>query len=213
MAPAAGATLVVEPGAWGLELEVRRCILGAIRADLGAFPIVLRDSIVDGTGASLRMCGGPAGGTARDAVAGGTTLDPGLRAAGVTFAGPVRAEWVDAVDCLFADGIEVVQQQEGCLRHCHLGPDLSAPPSHPAVYRCGPFPVPTFASTGFEAAGYYALDLEGDQPLLAAASDGGEVGAYHHLRRAARLARLRQRVHEFVPLGVRPGLALAPWEE
>jgi hypothetical protein len=28
------------------------------------------------------------------------------------------------------------------------------------AYRCGPFPPPTFASIGFEAAGYYALDLE-----------------------------------------------------
>ena len=68
-------------------------------------------------------------------------------------------------------------------------------------------------SIGFEAAGYYALDLDSGHPLLEAASDGGEVGAQHHLHRAARLQRLRRRVHEFVPLGVRPGLSLAPWEE
>jgi len=213
MAPPAGATLRVEPGAWALALEAERCVLGAIRADLGAFPIALRDSIVDGTGAALRMCGEPAGGTAREAFAAATSLDPALRADGITFAGAVRAESAGAVDCVFAGGVEVVQQQEGCLRHCYLGPDLSTPPSHPAVYRCGPFPTPTFASTGFEAAGYYALEIEAGQPLASAASDGGEVGAYHHLRRAARLTRLRQRVHEFVPLGVRPGLVLAPWEE
>jgi len=43
--------------------------------------------------------------------------------------------------------------------------------------------------------------------------DRGEVGAANHLRRGARLQRLRQRLHEFVPLGLRAGLALAPWEE
>ena len=213
MDPVAGASLLVEPGAWALELEVRRCILGAIRADLGAFPVTLRDSIVDGRGAPLRVCGPPAAGIVRDAVARQTAHDPALRADGVTFIGAVRAEAADAVDCLFSDGIGVVQQQEGCLRHCHLGPELSSPPSRPPIYRCGPFPPPTFASTGFEAAGYYALDLEPEHPLLGAASDGGEVGAYHHLRRAARIGRLRQRIHEFVPLGVRPGVALAPWEE
>ena len=83
----------------------------------------------------------------------------------------------------------------------------------PMTYRCGPFPTPDFVSIGFEAAGYYTLALEPDHPLLSAASNGGEVGAYHHARRAARLARLRRRIHEFVPLGVKPSLALAPWEE
>jgi len=125
----------------------------------------------------------------------------------------VHTESIDAADCIFNDGVEAVQQQEGCLRHCYLGPDLSTPPSRPVIYRCGPFPAPTFASIGFEAAGYYALDPGRLQPLLSAASDGGEVGAANYLRRGARLQRLRQRLHEFVPLGLRAGLALAPWEE
>jgi len=213
MNPAAGSTLLVATGAWGLELSARRCILGAIRADLGAFPIVLTDCIVDGHGAALRVCGGPAGGSPRDAVARRTILDPAIEADGVTFAGALRAESASAVDCLFADGIEVVQQQDGCLRHCYLGPPLSTPASHPPAYRCGPFAAPTFASLGFEAAGYYALELDGAHALLSAAGDGGEVGAYHHLRRAARIERLRRRIHEFVPLGLRPGVELAPWEE
>ena len=188
-------------------------MLGAIRADLGAFPIVLSDCVVDGTGARLRVCGGDPGGTPSDAVAARTGFAPAVQADGVTFVGAVRAESADAVDCLFAGGIDVVEQQEGCLRTCFLGPDLTTPPSHPVTYRCGPFPAPTFVSIGFEAAGYYALDLDSRHPLLEAASDGGEVGAQHHLHRAARLQRLRRRVHEFVPLGVRPGLSLAPWEE
>ena len=213
MDPAAGRSILVAHDAWGLELSARRSILGAIRAELAARPISLQDSIVDGLGARLRTCGAPAGGALRDAVAAQMRFAPALVARGVTFAGPVRTESIDAADCLFVDGVEAVQQQEGCLRHCYLGPDLSSPPTRPVTYRCGPFPPPTFASIGFEAAGYYALDLEQQHPLLSAASDGGEVGAANYLRRGARLERLRRRVHEFVPLGLRAGIAIAPWEE
>ncbi len=213
MDPAGGKTLSVDHKAWGLTVRAERCLLGALRADLAAAPLDLEDCVVDGFGERLRVCGGPAGGALRDAVARNTTFDPALRAKGVTFVGPARLEAVDAVDCVFTDGIEVVQQQEGCLRHCYLGPDLTTPPSHPTTYRCGPFPAPAYASRGFEAAGYYTLELEPDHPLLSAASDGGEVGAYNHARRAFRLGRLERRMHEFVPLGLRPGLALATWEE
>jgi hypothetical protein len=211
MNPVAGCELQVAPDAWGLSLQAERSILGAIRADLAAAPITLRDCIIDGRGVPLRVCGDPVGGGAKAALDAAATFSPALAANGVTFAGPVRLESLDAADCLFLDGVEALQTQSGCVRYSYLGPAPSGPP--PPTYRCGPFPAPTFASIGFEAAGYYALALEPDHPLLAAASDGGEVGAYHHARRAARIANLRRRVHEFVPLGLRPGVALAPWEE
>jgi hypothetical protein len=160
MNPAAGRQLRVAAGAWGLCLRAERSILGAIRADLGAAPLVLEDCVVDGRGAPLSACGETTAGAAKDAIEATGAFRPALEANGVTFAGPVRLEAVDAVDCLFLDGVEVLQGQEGCLRHSYLGPDLSAPPRHPVSYRCGPFPAPTFASIGFEAGGYYALALE-----------------------------------------------------
>jgi hypothetical protein len=202
MNPTTGATLQVEGGAWGLALSVRGSLLGRLRADLGARPIVLEDCVVDGRGAALRTCGGDPGGTNAAAVARRTTFAPAI-----------QAESADAIDCIFVDGLEVLQQQEGCLRHCFVAPDTAGTPSRPVMYRCLETPPPTFASVGFEAAGYYALDLEAHHPLRAAASDGGEPGAYHHRRRAARLARLERRLHEFVPLDIRPRLELAPWEE
>lgn len=210
----AGREVQIASGAWGLGFEARNCILGAIRADLAAESIAIEDSIVDAIGERLAVCGAsPGTSPAKDAVAAVGAHAPALRAAGVTFAGAVRLEAADAVDCLFLDGVEVVQTQEGCLRHCYLGPPLSAPPVHPATYRCVTSPAPTFSSIGFEAAGYYALALEPVHTLQTAASDGGEVGAYHHARRAAGIASLRRRIGEFVPLGLRPGLTLAPWEE
>jgi hypothetical protein len=213
MNTAAGREVRLEAGAWGAAFRAERSILGAMRADLAARPLVLEDSIVDARGSRLRVCGGNPGGSGKNGIAARTTFAPALQARGTTFTGAVRLEAVDASDCLFLDGVEVVQTQEGCLRHCYLGPDLTTPPAHPLTYRCGPFPPPTFASVGFEAAGYYALELEPDHPLLSAAGDGGEVGAYHHARRASRLGALRRRLHEFVPLGLRPGSILASWEE
>jgi len=213
MDPAAGASLSIAHDAWGIAFSARRSILGAIRAELGARPLVLQDSIVDGLGSALRPCGESTPGTPRDAVAAQNRFAPSLVARGVTFIGPVWTESLDAADTLFVDGVDAVQQQEGCLRHCFLGPGPGAPPSRPPAYRCVSSPAPTFASIGFEAAGYYALDLDHRQPLLLAASDGGEVGVTNHLRRGARLERLRRRAHEFVPLGLRAELDLAPWEE
>ena len=214
MDPSGQRTVAVDPAAWGIELAARRCILGALRADLGALPVRLVDCIVDGRGLALRLCGDDPGGADRAAVAAVTPagLGPELDADGVTFVGAVRAESVDAVDCLFLDGVAVVQQQ-GCLRNCFLGTDPDSEPSLPPIFRCLREPPPVFAAEAFEAAGYYSLALDPDQPLLSAASDGGEVGAYHHARRGTAFLRLRRRLHEFVPLGLRPVLELAPWEE
>ena len=214
MNTAAGREVQIAPDAWGIGFEARHCILGAIRAGIAAEAICVEDSIVDARGEPLAVCGAPSGGTpAKAAVAAVGAHAPALRASGVTFAGRVEVEAVSAIDCVFLDGLAVVQTQEGCLRHCHLGPALSDPPAHPTTYRCLSAPAPTFSSIGFEAAGYYALALEPVHPLQTAASDGGEVGAYHHARRAARMTNLRRRIAEYVPLGLRPGLTLAPWEE
>ncbi|HET8606905.1 MAG TPA: hypothetical protein VFL66_07720 [Gaiellaceae bacterium] len=212
MNPAAGRKLLVDPGAWLLALEARRSILGPIRADLAATPISLVDCVVDGVGRSLDACAaGPGPRPApQAAVALASRFPPALRAEGCTFAGPVAVEAVSGIDSIFVDGVEVADQTDGCLDHCYLGGDSQ---SLPATFRCLTAPPPAFVSDAFESGGYYAPALESAQPLLTAASDGGEIGAYHHARRAASLARLRSRIHEFVPLGLDSEVVLAPWEE
>jgi len=216
--PTRGAVVSVLSGGSGGSVETalvaERCLLAPIQAGLGA-SVIMTDCLVDGRGHRLDEAG--SGGPPpppRPAVSStaGARFGPDLQASGVTFAGQVQVDAIEATDCLFADGLQVVQRQRGCLRHCYLGPSPELG-SLPPAYRCGPFPAPTFSSVAFEAAGYYALELASDQPLLSAAGDGGEVGAYHHARRAIRLAALRRRIHEFVPLGIDALVALAPWEE
>ena len=48
-------SLIVHEDAWLLALDARRCILGPIRADLGAAAISLTDCIVDGLGRALAV--------------------------------------------------------------------------------------------------------------------------------------------------------------
>jgi hypothetical protein len=90
--------------------------------------------------------------------------------------------------------------------------------AHPPGYRCLTGPLPRFLATGFEAGGYYAPRIASPSAvppaaLLTGASDGGEIGGYHHARRGPLALRLAQRLGEMVPLATRPHLVIAPMEE
>jgi len=212
--PVAGGVQVAA-SAWELALTVRRCVLGPLRADLGALPVTIADSVVDGRRRRARPCGGnPQAAPPVTAVDRASRFAPALVTSAVTFLGPVVAETVSAVDTIFTDGLEVTQQQEGGVRHSYLAPTASGPTRWPVTYASGPYPPPRFVSDGFGAAGYAALDYTDDNhPLLRAAGDGGEVGAYHEAGRAALIRRFAGRIDEFVPLGLRASVVVADWEE
>jgi hypothetical protein len=218
MNPAAGRTLSVQADAWTLRLSASLCHLGPIRADLSAFPITLADGIVDGVGLPLSPCGAePAPPAPVPAVAAADRFPPQLDATAVTFAGPVAVDTIEASDCLFLDGIYAVMTSAGCLRYSHLG-DADDPAKHPPAHQCLSGPLPTMMSSGVESAGYYAPVLaapgeRGANPALTGASDGGEIGAYHHARRGPLALRLARRLAEMTPLSVHPHLILSRPEE
>ena len=218
MNPAAGCTLLVETGAWTLQLAASLCQLGPIRADLSAFPITLTDCIVDGAGTAPNPCGPELTSPAPvPAVAAADRFPPQLHAAAATFAGPVAVDTISASDCLFAGGIQTVVTSAGYLRYSHLG-DNDDPTAHPPAHQCLSGPLPALASSGAESAGYYAPVLtapaeRGADPVLTGASDGGEIGAYHHAKRGPLALRLAQRLAEMTPLTVHPHLAITRPEE
>ena len=218
MNPAARHTLSVQADAWTLRLSASLCHLGPVRADLSAFPITLSDCIVDGAGLTLSPCGAePAPPAPVPAVAAADQFPPQLDATAVTFAGPVAVDTVEASDCLFIDGIRAVVTSAGCLRYSHLG-DTDDPAAHPPAHQCLSGPLPTMMSTGAESVGYYAPVLaapgeRGSDPVLTSASDGGEIGAYHHAQRGPLAVRLAQRLAEMTPLTVHPHLTLSRPEE
>jgi len=218
MNPAAGRTLTVTPGAWTLSMSASLSILGPIRADLSAFPIVIADSLIDGAGIQLAPCGAvPAPPGPVPAVAATDRFPAQIDATASTFSGPVAADTIQASDCIFLGGVRTVVTSAGWLRYCHLGEDAD-PLAHPQGYQCRSGPPPALVSAAAESAGYYAPLLAGPagrgaDPVLSAASDGGEIGAYHHARRGPLALRLTQRLAEMVPLTVHPHLAVTRPEE
>jgi hypothetical protein len=218
MNPAAGRTLSVQADAWTLRLAASLCHLGPIRADLSAFPVTLADCIVDGAGLPLSPCGAePAPPASVPAVAAADRFPPQLDATAATFAGLVAVDTIEASDCLFINGIRAVVTSAGCLRYSHLG-DADDPAKHPSAHQCLSGPLPTLMSSGVESAGYYAPVLtapgeRGANPALTGASDGGEIGAYHHARRGPLALRLTRRLAEMTPLSVHPHLILSRPEE
>ncbi|MEW2382838.1 phage tail protein [Micromonospora sp. NPDC047707] len=216
--PTSGHGIDVDPTAWTVRLAATRCLLGPIRADLSAYPIQLTDCVVDGRGAALMPCGGdPGGDPTRAAIAAADRFPPDLVATGVTFVGPVGADEVWVTDCLFTGGLRTTVTSTGCVRYCHLG-EHDSPQAHPPAYHCLTGPLPRFGGIGFDSAGYYApvVDAPSARPspaLLTGASDGGEIGAYHHARRGPLAARLAQRLPEMTPLTVHPHLSVAHPEE
>ncbi len=213
-----GRRVLVDPTAWTVRVSATRCLLGPVRADLSAFPLTLTDCLVDGLGAALQPCGGdPGGDPTRAAVSAADRFPPDLVATGVTFVGAVGADEVWVTDCLFTKALRTTVTSTGCVRFCHLGPD-DDPQAHPAGYHCLRGPLPRFGGTGFDGAGYYAPVLDAPSgrppaPLLSGASDGGEIGAYHHGRRGPLALRLAQRLPEMSPLSVHAHLAVAHPEE
>jgi Phage tail protein (Tail_P2_I) len=213
-----GKGVEVDPTAWTVQLTATRCLLGPIRADLSAGAIQLTDCVVDGRGAALMPCGGdPAGDLNRAALAAADRFPPDLVATGVTFVGSVGADEVWVADCLFTGGLRSTVTSTGCVRYCHLG-EHDVPQAHPPAYHCLTGPPPRFGGVGFDSAGYYApvVDSPSVHPspaLLTGASDGGEIGAYHHARRGPLALRLSQRLPEMIPLTVRPHLSVAHPEE
>jgi hypothetical protein len=213
-----GRGVLVDPTAWTVRVSATRCLLGPVRADLSAFPLTLTDCLVDGLGAALQPCGAdPGGDPTRAALTAADRFPPDLVATGVTFAGAVGADEVWVTDCLFTRGLRTTVTSTGCVRFCHLGPD-DDPQAHPPGYHCLAGPLPRFGGTGFDGAGYYAPVLDPPSgrpppPLLAGASDGGEIGGYHHARRGPLALRLAQRLPEMSPLSVHAHLAVVHPEE
>ena len=218
MNPAAGRTLSVEADAWTLRLSASLCHLAPVRADLSAFPVTLADCIVDGTGITLNPCGAePSPPPPVPAVAAADRFPPQLDATAITFAGPVAVDTIEASNCLFTAGIRAVLTSVGCLRYCHLG-DHDDPTAHPPAHQCLSGPLPTLMSSGAESVGYYAPVLaapggRGADLVLTSASDGGEIGAYHHARRGPLALRLALRLAEMTPLTVYPHMTLSRPEE
>ncbi len=123
-------------------------------------------------------------------------------------------------DSLFLGVLTAERRQEGGLRYSWVPPDSRVP----RRYRCQPqLPetltpedhrtlarlTPRFVTLRYGRAAYAQLAVSGAAEILTGASDGSEMGAFSRLSQAQRQASLRQRLDEFLPVGLEAGILFA----
>lgn len=196
-------------GIAGLETVVRRSILGGVRSHERA-KLSIVESIVDAT--------------RRDGVALAALDDQGpgalLSLDGVTLVGKVHAAEVGVISnsILFAAlapgdtwsvPVRVTRKQQGCVRFSWL-PFESIVPRR---FRCEPKSAgdasriaPGFVSLRYGTPPYAQLTTTTPPQILRGADDESEMGVFHHLYGAQRLANLRIRLDEYLRVGLLAGI-------
>src|SRR5207302_255889 len=169
------------------------------------------DSIVDATSDTREAIGAP----------GCPVAHARLTILRSTVFGRVEAHTIElGEDSIFTGKITVARRQSGCLRFCSVVPGSRTP----RRYRCLPDlvdgdpatrdqerarVVPRFRSTRFGSPDYARLSDACASEVLRGAHDESEMGAFHDLFQAQRLALLEARFEEFVPAATDAGVLFA----
>jgi hypothetical protein len=215
-------SVVAEPPATGLRLEMAFSISGPLQLPTTAAGVWILDSIVDGLGGDALGSQGtplPAAWIERSSVLGKAWLD----------------QLTTGTEVLFQDLLTVSRRQVGCLRFSFV-PDGS---STPRRFRCQPdleiadevaaleqaqgststaaqraqihdavvaWLSPSFTQTRYGQPAYAQLDLHCPTQITAGAENGAEMGAFCNLSQPQRTANLLLRLSEYLPFGLTPGL-------
>ncbi|HEY4281152.1 MAG TPA: hypothetical protein VGM91_23260 [Conexibacter sp.] len=190
-----------------VRVRIERSIVGAIRAPLEASVEVV-DSVVDANGPE-RVAYAATG----DAAAGALTLES------CTVIGRIHAHAMPLATnaILLADAaaagewtapVRVDRRQEGCVRFSFVPPAASVPRRFRCRPAAGDDPAtrPAFTSRRLGDAAYLQLDDRCPVELREGADDGAEMGAFHLLFQPQREANLRQRLDEYLRLGLEAGI-------
>lgn len=191
--------------------QMARCsgIGTSVRID----PISIRicDSIIDATSDIREAIGAP----------GCPVAHARLTILRCTIFGRVEAHTIElGEDSIFTGKITVARRQSGCMRFCSIVPGSRTP----RRYRCLPDlvdsdpatrdqertrVVPRFRSTRFGSPDYARLSDHCASEVLHGAHDESEMGVFHDLFQAQRLALLKARLEEYVPAATDAGVLFA----
>ena len=188
-------TATLGPDTFALNFTAKHSICGAIRAEAGILVLQITDSIVDGgISDKLQDANSPA------------YLVGHFERATVLGASVVR-ELTEASDSIFAEPIIVRQRDAGQVRYSYFSEGSRTPPAFRCIreWQDGRHILPRFSSTRYGDPAYCRL---GDQclDLLQGAENGSEIGVWHHLGQARRLANLQSALENFLPFGMEPVL-------
>ncbi|MCP3960742.1 MAG: hypothetical protein GY719_23100 [bacterium] len=193
------------------EATVSSSIVGALWVASEA-EMTLEDVIVDAHDpASSAYAGGD-----------GNGYGGALTASRVTVIGSVATRAIPVgEDSLFLGTVTAERRQEGGVRYSWVTPASRVP----RRYRCQPeLPddvseveraralarlTPRFTTLRYGQPAYAQLAARGPAEIRTGAADGSEMGAFSGLGQAHRTASLRQRLDEFLPVGLEAGILFA----
>ena len=127
-----------------------------------------------------------------------------------------------AEDSIFMGCVCVARRQIGCMRFCYVSPEARTP----RRFNCQPDGVtrnltgeekireqlrvkPQFNSTRYGTPTYCQLAQSCAVEITRGAEDESEIGVFHDLYQAQRLANLQTRLQQFTPAGADVGIILA----
>ncbi|MEO8370980.1 MAG: hypothetical protein ABI806_17490 [Candidatus Solibacter sp.] len=203
---------VAEPEGSGRQ-DVQRARCSGIGPGYRLDPITISitDSIVDATSDTREAIGAP----------GCPVAHASLTILRSTVIGRVEVHNIElGEDSIFTGRIFVARRQAGCLRFSSVVPESRTP----RRYRCLPDLVdqnpatrdaerirvrPIFRGTRYGSPDYCRLSDRCAPEVLRGAHDEAEMGVFHDLYQAQRLANLRARLEEFVPASSDAGVLFA----
>jgi hypothetical protein len=218
--PAQPSILAIGPNP-DFRLELARSICGALHLAADSDGLTASDSIIDAFD--------PA--NVAYAAHNGTRAGPPATFSRCTVHGEVRARQFDLISESIILGRALAERRQvGCSRFSFLGEGSRAPRRH----RCQPdlalaayadardkevddltaaeqrmvtlTVTPTFTTMRFGRPAYMQLSVSCPAAITSGAEDGGEMGAFHLVQQAQRLANLRNALEEYLRVGLEAGV-------
>jgi hypothetical protein len=211
-------------------ITIQHSIVGSIQVDndeVHVEPLTMRisDSIVDAAGSERRDLEYEAAEFEAIGSQGSDFAHASVSIARSTVLGNVATHAITlAEDCIFMGDVCVARRQIGCMRFCYVPPKS---PRTPRRFMCQPDKVtkdltdanekmreqlrvrPQFNSTRYGTPTYCQLAQSCAVEISRGAEDESEMGVFHDLYQAQRLANLQTRLQEFTPAGADIGIILA----
>ena len=197
-----------------MGLALVRCISGPLHLAGELAGLAIADSIVD---AALAPDMAPDGHALVCENVSAYGARPEIAIERSTMMGPVQLPMVVRLDTvLFTDRVVVTDPRAGEVRCCYLPAGSQVPAAEGCLYE-GAVPAgsehctgqvrrPVFTSCRYGRPGYAQLAAQTPALFHTVTGDGGEIGVFHELYQAQRLANLNDVLERYLPLGFNAGI-------
>jgi len=181
------------------QISISRSILGPVLLDQG-YTLELTDTILDAGGGPFESPAVALSGPGADPA---STWGPETQFQGITVFGRTRLEKTCGAGGIFAQDLEVRDNQNGCIRFSYFKGETDRLPQNYGCVR-GTEAHLQFVSEYFGRPGYAQLALTTDFDIRERGPGDDAMGAFGFLYEAHAWRNLQVRFREFMPVGVRP---------